>query len=176
MLLFSKLADIFCLYPDPATSYNFGFLLQVIDRENQMDNPCTGWLSDIAWDNITELDKLTNFHGIITAFEQYPRDWNVWYTSAEPETAPLPGEWDNACNELQRMLIVRSLRPDRVAFCATSFIVNNLGSKFTEPPVLDMHQVIASPASLTIWMFVILIFICFNLPSRLWRTQPPELL
>ena len=53
---------------------------QVIDRENQMDNPCTGWLTDGAWDNITELDKLTNFHGIITSFEQYPRDWNVWYT------------------------------------------------------------------------------------------------
>ena len=53
---------------------------QVIDSENQMDNPCTGWLTDGAWDNITELDKLTNFHGIITSFEQYPRDWNVWYT------------------------------------------------------------------------------------------------
>ena len=65
----------------------------------------------------------------------------ILIVSSEPETAPLPGEWDNACNELQRMLIVRSLRPDRVAFCATSFIVNNLGSKFTEPPVLDMHQV-----------------------------------
>lgn len=48
-----------------------------------MDNPCPGWLSDGAWDNITELDKLTNFHGIITAFEQYPRDWNVWYTRYE---------------------------------------------------------------------------------------------
>lgn len=39
------------------------------------------------------------------------------------------GEWENACNELQRMLVVRSLRPDRVSFTATSFIVNNLGSK-----------------------------------------------
>jgi hypothetical protein len=60
-----------------------------MDRENQMDNPCTNWLSDTAWDNITELDKLTNFHGIITSFEQYPRDWNIWYTSSEPETSPL---------------------------------------------------------------------------------------
>ena len=36
------------------------------------------------------------------------------------------------------MLIVRSLRPDRVSFCVTSFITNNLGVKFTEPPVLNM--------------------------------------
>ncbi|XP_046574741.1 LOW QUALITY PROTEIN: dynein axonemal heavy chain 2-like [Haliotis rubra] len=127
----------------------------VIDRDNQMDNPCSGWLSDNAWDNITELDKLANFHGIITSFEQYPRDWNIWYTSAEPETSPLPGEWDNACNELQRMLIVRSLRPDRVSFCATSFIVNNLGSKFVEPPVLDMQQVVEDSTTKTPLIFVL---------------------
>lgn len=39
------------------------------------------------------------------------------------------------------MLIVRSLRQDRVAFCVTSFIVSNLGSRFIEPPVLNMKLV-----------------------------------
>ena len=63
----------------------------MLDREGQMDNPCPQWLADGCWDNITELDKLTNFHGIMTSFEQYPRDWNIWFTSAEPENAPLPG-------------------------------------------------------------------------------------
>ena len=52
------------------------------------------------------------------------------------------GEWENGCNELQKMLFVRSLRPDRVSFCCATFIVNHLGIKFTEPPVLDMAQVI----------------------------------
>ncbi|XP_013412698.1 dynein heavy chain 2, axonemal [Lingula anatina] len=127
----------------------------VMDRENQMDNPCSQWLNDNAWDNITELDKLTNFHGVIQAFEQYPRDWNVWYTSSEPETAALPGEWDNSCNELQRMLIVRSLRPDRVSFCSTSFIINNLGSKFTEPPVLDMQAVVEDSTTKSPLIFVL---------------------
>lgn len=56
-----------------------------------MDNPCPGWLADSSWDNITELDKLPNFHGIMASFEQYPRDWNLWFTSAEPEVAALPG-------------------------------------------------------------------------------------
>jgi len=65
------------------------------------------------------------------------------------------GEWDNACNELQRMLIVRSLRPDRVLFCATSFIINNLGSKFTEPPVLDMGQVVEDSTTKTPLIFVL---------------------
>lgn len=56
-----------------------------------MDNPCSSWLVDSSWDNITELDKLPNFHGIMASFEQYPRDWHLWFTSAEPERATLPG-------------------------------------------------------------------------------------
>lgn len=39
------------------------------------------------------------------------------------------------------MLIVRSLRQDRVAFCVTSFVISNLGSRFVEPPVLNMKLV-----------------------------------
>ena len=56
-----------------------------------MDNPCSSWLADAYWDNITELDKLTNFHGLMNSFEQYPRDWHLWYTNAAPEKAMLPG-------------------------------------------------------------------------------------
>ncbi|XP_078526452.1 dynein axonemal heavy chain 2 isoform X1 [Lissotriton helveticus] len=136
----------------------YNFLLRggvVLDRQGQMDNPCSRWLADSNWDNITELDKLANFHGIMNSFEQYSRDWNLWYTSPVPETAMLPGEWENACNEMQRMLIVRSLRQDRVAFCVTSFIINNLGSKFVEPPVLNMKSVVDDSTTKTPLIFVL---------------------
>uniref|UniRef100_A0A8C1Q525 Dynein, axonemal, heavy chain 2 n=1 Tax=Cyprinus carpio TaxID=7962 RepID=A0A8C1Q525_CYPCA len=50
-------------------------------------------------------------------------------------------EWQKNCNELQRMLIVRSLRQDRISLCVTTFVINNLGSQFVEPPILDMKAV-----------------------------------
>ncbi len=53
------------------------------------------------------------------------------------------------------MLIVRSLRGDRVSFCVTSFIINNLGSKFTEPPVLDMASVVEDSNTKTPLIFVL---------------------
>lgn len=114
----------------------------VLDRAHQIDNPVQNWLSNLSWDNVTELNKLTNYRGIANSFEQYPRDWHIWYTSNEPEIAKLPGEWETKTGEFQRMLIVRSLRPDRVTFCATEFITNNIGKQFVEPPVLDMRSVI----------------------------------
>ncbi|XP_061921125.1 dynein axonemal heavy chain 2 [Entelurus aequoreus] len=127
----------------------------VLDKRDQMENPCTNWLVDSSWDNITELDKLPNFHGIMASFEKYPRDWKLWFTSAEPEKAPLPGDWENSCNELQRMLIVRSLRSDRVLFCSTTFIVNNLGPRFVEPPVLDMKAVVDESSCTSPLVFVL---------------------
>ena len=127
----------------------------VLDREGQMDNPCPRWLSAESWDNITELDKLPNFHGIMASFEQNPKDWEVWFTSPEPEIAQFPGEWENNCNEIQRMVLIRSLRPDRVSFCASTFITNNLGSKFVEPPVLDMTQVFEDSSAKTPLIFVL---------------------
>ena len=80
--------------------------VQVLDKENQMDNPCS-WLPEPAWDNISELDKLTNFHGIVMSFEQYSRDWNIWYTSAEPETSVFPGQ-QQQLNALSPLLLPHS--------------------------------------------------------------------
>nr|CAD7438227.1 unnamed protein product [Timema bartmani] len=136
----------------------YNFLLKggvVLDREEQMDNPCAAWLSEEAWDNVTELDKIPGFHGVITSFEQYPRDWNLWYTNKEPETLPLIGEWDDICTEFQRMLFVRSLRPDRISLCVTSFVVNTLGLKFVEPPVLDIKAVVEDSTFKTPLIFVL---------------------
>ena len=136
----------------------YNFLLRggvLLDRETQMDNPVTSWLEDSSWDHITELDKLPNFNGIANSFEQYGRDWNRWFTNQEPENSPLPGEWENACNELQRMLIVRCLRQDRVTQCVTAFITNNLGVRFVEPPVLNMHSVVSDSTARTPLIFVL---------------------
>lgn len=39
----------------------------------------TDWISEQAWDNITELDKVAGFHGIIDSFEQNPKLWQSMY-------------------------------------------------------------------------------------------------
>ncbi|CAD7700814.1 unnamed protein product [Ostreobium quekettii] len=112
----------------------------VLDRSLQPQNPARAWLSEMAWDNITELANLPNFKGISDSFEASPGAWEAWYRENEPEVAELPGEWEPKCNELQRMVLVRSLRPDRVIFAATTYVANSLGRKFVEPPVLDLGE------------------------------------
>lgn len=70
-----------------------------------------------------------------------------------------PDNLDSKCTPFLKMLIVRSLRPDRVSFCITSFIIQNLGSRFVEPPPLDMKEAsvqnlfIPQPSSIRLTFF-----------------------
>lgn len=53
------------------------------------------------------------------------------------------------------MLFVRSLRRDRLSFCVTTYIVNNLGPQFIEPPVLDIKAVVEESLPQTPLIFVL---------------------
>eukprot|EP00741_Cyanophora_paradoxa_P024938 tig00000056_g24072.t1 len=134
------------------------FLLRgglVLDKANQPPNPCNEWLPELCWDHMTELSKLENFRNILVSFEQNNREWRAWYRHPEPETDILPGEWEGKCNELQRMIFIRCLRPDRLIVVATSFISNNLGPKYTSPPVFDLNQVYADSTPYAPIIFVL---------------------
>ena len=136
----------------------FDFFLrggQVLDKDAQAPNPSAEWITEDTWDNLTELENLPAFAGLISSFEQNERDWKNWFLSGEPDELALPGDWENKLNDIQKMLVVRSLRTDRVIFCATSFISNNLGQKFIEPPILDVSDVLADSSPRTPLIFVL---------------------
>lgn len=65
------------------------------------------------------------------------------------------GEWEDQCNEFQKMLFVRCLRQDRISICITTFITNQLGPKFVEPPVLDIRAVLEESLPQTPLIFVL---------------------
>jgi hypothetical protein len=111
------------------TEYNF--LLKggvVLDRDEQAENPSPDWISEMAWDNITELDKLSGFHGISDSFAESTEEWKEWFSSSEPEVTPLIGEYRNF-SQFSQMMIIRSLRADRMSFCLTAFIEHELGRR-----------------------------------------------
>lgn len=134
------------------------FLLKggaVLDRSAQPPNPASSWISEEAWDNITELENLPNFKGIASSFEGNSGEWERWYRQNAPESAEMPNEWESKCNELQRMVLVRCLRPDRVIFSATGYVANAMGRKFVEPPVLDLAETHGDSTALSPLIFVL---------------------
>jgi dynein heavy chain len=112
-------------------------------------------VSEEAWDNLSSLEALPAFKGLTSSLESSPQDWELWFRQAQPEAAELPREWEAKCNELQRLLLIRSLRPDRVIFAATTYVANAMGRQYVEPPVLDLAQALADSSPLTPLIFVL---------------------
>ena len=130
----------------------------VLDKKQQPPNPAPSWLSEESWDNITELENLPHFKGIVSSFEQNIGNWEEWYRSNAPEVssaAELPGEWESKCNELQRMIFVRCLRSDRVVFAATAYVEHSMGRKYVEPPVLDLNESVMDSTTSSPLIFVL---------------------
>jgi dynein heavy chain len=156
-LLFSFLITIRKMQADQrVNNEEYDFFLkgaQIMDRSQRPPNPCD-WLEESIWDNISELDKLPAFKNLAASFDQLGRDWKKWFKSDTPELQ-LPGDWSTKLDELQILLVLRCLRPDRVMFAARSFISANLGPVFVDPPEAKLSEVFSSSSPYTPIVFVL---------------------
>ena len=95
----------------------------VLNRKDQPHNINSEWLPSSSWDNVTELDKMPVFAGIVSSMQLSTREWGNWYMHPQPELQNLPSEWDSKCDDpLKKLVIIRSLRPDRVTFVVRDLI------------------------------------------------------
>mmetsp|Transcript_11537 Transcript_11537/g.25166 ORF Transcript_11537/g.25166 Transcript_11537/m.25166 type:complete len:1708 (-) Transcript_11537:108-5231(-) len=133
----------------------FSFGAAGVDRLMQRKNPAEDWLPPLSWDNVTELDKLPGFQGIVSSFEQMHRDWKGWYMSGKPEAETMPGEWTVKSSELQKLCLLKALRTDRLLFGAARFISANIGPEFVDPPSFDLKAVYETSNCKTPLIFVL---------------------
>lgn len=130
-----------------------------MDRALRVPNPCPEWVSEVAWDNLSELDKLPAFTGIATSFETNTSDWRDWYQAKDPppEKITPPGDWTSGTkmDDFKQMLVLRCLRLDRVVFAARTFIANNLGDQYTTSPAFDLDGVYQTSDFSTPLIFVL---------------------
>ena len=63
--------------------------------------------------------------------------WKEMYDSATPNEFKYPTPFD-ALKGLDRMVVLRTLRPDKIVPAVQDFIVDNMGQSFIEPPTFDL--------------------------------------
>jgi dynein heavy chain len=57
---------------------------------------------------------LEEFKGIDTYFIEYNKKFKKIFDAPEAHLEPLPGEWNEKLNSLQKMLILKALRADNI--------------------------------------------------------------
>ncbi|XP_060913896.1 dynein axonemal heavy chain 12 [Labrus mixtus] len=111
-----------------------------VGLQNTIANPDPSWLQDKSWDEICRASDLPSLQGIKEAFIKSPEDFKPIYDSKEPCNTPLPTPWCEELNELQKMIIVRCLRQDKIVPAVTQYVTGKLGKKFVQPPPFDLSK------------------------------------
>ncbi|KAK7886266.1 hypothetical protein WMY93_025887 [Mugilogobius chulae] len=105
--------------------------------------PCklcpVSFLSPHTWGAIKAISSLDNLNGLDKDLETSPKHWRKIVESCCPEEERLPHDWKNKTS-LQKLIILRALRPDRITYALKNFVEENLGAKYTEPAIIEFEK------------------------------------
>ncbi|XP_068605783.1 dynein axonemal heavy chain 12-like [Brachionichthys hirsutus] len=141
-LTFSFLLCCNILLSKDAIEYcDFMFLLTGgVGLQNMIPNPDSSWLQDKSWDEICRASELPGLQGLKEAFIRDASCFQPVYDSMEPWNAPLPDPWEERLNDLQKMVVLRCLRPDKMVPAMTKFVTKHMGKRFVQPPTFDLSK------------------------------------
>jgi len=89
------------------------------------------FLSNNSWGTIKLLADMDEFRGLDKDIEGSAKRWKKLVESEAPEKEKLPQEWKNK-NSIQKLCIMRALRPDRMTYAVRDFVDQNLGTEYVE--------------------------------------------
>uniref|UniRef100_A0A8C2C803 AAA+ ATPase domain-containing protein n=1 Tax=Cyprinus carpio TaxID=7962 RepID=A0A8C2C803_CYPCA len=94
------------------------------------------FLSNHSWGGIKALSTMEEFHNLDRDIEGSAKRWKKFSESECPEKEKFPQEWKNKTS-LQRLCMMRALRPDRMTYAVRDFVEEKLGSKYVMSRSLD---------------------------------------
>ncbi|KAL5267409.1 hypothetical protein ACHWQZ_G004450 [Mnemiopsis leidyi] len=118
---------------------------------NPHPNPYPDWLTDKAWQELVYASELPNLQNL--AFPLNP-DFKDLYDSPEPHLHEFPDKW-RYLGGLDRLVVLRCIRPDKVVSAMQNFVIEKLGQYFVEPPTFDLAACFADSACFTPLIFVL---------------------
>ncbi|MGH0142545.1 UNVERIFIED_CONTAM: hypothetical protein FKN15_019724 [Acipenser sinensis] len=89
------------------------------------------FLSSQAWSAIKTMSMWDGFRGLDRDIEGSAKRWKKLVESECPEREKFPQEWKNK-SSLQKLIMLRALRPDRMTYAVRNYVEENMGSKYVE--------------------------------------------
>ena len=130
MLLCSKIAKT----KGEMSQEEYQFLLkggQNADLKSGPRKP-SEWITEETWKNIIELSKFEKFHDVPVRMARYEHSWKEIMESDTPETCILPDGLHDKLNKIQRFMMLRALRTDRVLIGLKIFARDTLGKQYIQ--------------------------------------------
>jgi dynein heavy chain len=127
-----------------------------VGLDNPIVNPDPDWVQKSSWDELCRLADIPVFRGLREHFTDHLDAWKALYDSKMPQDfVEMPKEWADKLSGLQKLVLLRVIRPDKVVHAARAFVEDNLGQRFTQPPPFDLGVVYNDSTAMAPLIFVL---------------------
>ena len=65
--------------------------------------------------------------GIDEHLMKYPDQWKVLFDSPDPQEMDLPEPFNSNLNKFQKIIVIKSIRPDKVIPCIQNYVSLTMG-------------------------------------------------
>jgi dynein heavy chain len=110
------------------------YLLTGPQGEIEVQKNPTTWVADNSWPdlfrNIHAVSLLPAFDGFEAFFFENPDAFFKYYDDPNPHKLELPGIWNTKLDSLEKMILVKTIRPDKVIPAVQDWVSEKLGKEF----------------------------------------------
>ena len=131
------------------------FLTGGISLGGEMPQAPADWISEKSWGEIIRLDDLPNFKGFLENFKKNHQVYKGMYDSAMPQEFDIKDDFYKKLTAFQKMVVLRTLRPDKVVPAISNFVIHQLGKEFVTPPPFELPSIYRDSTSITPLIFVL---------------------
>jgi dynein heavy chain len=135
-----------------------------VGLDNPHPNPAPAWLTDKSWAEIVRASALPNLAGLHQHVSEQIGAWKRLYDDSMPQELAYPAPWHQV-QDLDKLIVLRCFRPDKMVPAVQEYIVRNLGQKYVEPPPFDLggsynDSSSCTPLSRSFCFFVSTLYAC----------------
>ena len=119
---------------------------------------CDGveFISDSGWHDMQRLGSLSeNLANLIADVRGDVKTWKAWYDLEAPESVAMPQGYSERLTSLEKMLVLRCFRVDRVYVAITKYVMVEMGPEYVSPPVMDFMNIYQDSKPLVPVIFVL---------------------
>ncbi|XP_059610821.1 dynein beta chain, ciliary-like [Phlebotomus argentipes] len=112
------------------------------------------FLTNANWGGMCALAELETFRDIDKDIEESSKRWRLIVASEVAENEKFPGNWRNM-NSVQKLCILRVIRPDRMVYACYQSAIDRLGPRFRSIPPPEMSKIFQESSSMIPIFFIL---------------------
>lgn len=152
LIFMAQMAFQVLLHSNDINAEELDFLLRYPAVANL--NTPVDFLSNLSWGGIKALSVMDEFKNLDKDLEGSAKRWKKFVESECPEKEKFPGEWKGK-SALQKLCMMRALRPDRMTYAVLGFIEEKLGNKYITARTVPFNKSYEETSSSTPTFFIL---------------------